>query len=239
MTWLTDVINFVLPPRCLNCGRILAENTGLCASCFDEIAFITKPYCRKCGHPLETAAVSGERMLCGRCLKTNNRPFRLCRSAFAYDEASKNLILNFKFRDKTENARFLAQVMYVAGEDIFNAGIDVIVPVPLHFLRLLGRRYNQSALLARQLSGLSGCPADCTSVVKHRRTRPQVELSGLARVRNVKGAFTVKHPKMIAGKRVLLVDDVLTTGSTLKECAMVLKKAGAKSVDALTVARVV
>lgn len=239
MSWRTDILNFILPPRCLNCGRILTENTGLCASCFDEITFITQPYCRKCGHPLETAAASGEGMLCGRCLKTNNRPFRFSRSAFAYDEASKNLILNFKFRDKTENARFLAQTMYVAGEDIFKAGIDVIVPVPLHFLRLLGRRYNQSALLARQLSKLSGCPADCTSVVKHRRTRPQVELSGLARVRNVKGAFSVNRPALIAGKRILLVDDVLTTGSTLKECALALKRAGAKSVDTLTVARVV
>lgn len=239
MSLWADILNFILPPRCLKCGKILKENTGLCADCFDEINFITRPFCRKCGHPLENAVSDDSSLLCGSCLKKTSRPFRLSRSAFAYDEASKGLIVGFKFNDKTENAKFLAQTMFVAGEDIFKAGIDVIVPVPLHLTRLINRRYNQSALLARQLAKLSGCPADSTSFVKHRRTRPQVELTGIARVRNVRNAFSVKNPEKIKGKRVLLIDDVLTTGSTLKECALALKKAGAKSVDTLTAARVI
>ena len=134
-------------------------------------------------------------MLCASCLRKKRFPFRLSRSALCYDEASKNLILAFKFMDRTENARLLAAMLKVAGEDIFKAGVDVIVPVPLHYTRL-------------------------------------------ERVRNVKYAFSVPHPEKLAGKRVVLIDDVLTTGSTLKECAAALKKAGVRSVDALTVARV-
>ena len=239
MSWLTDIINYILPPRCLKCGKPLVTNTGLCEECFSEINFITSPYCYKCGHPLETDSFSNAKMLCGRCMRRHNHLFRLSRSAFAYDEASKNLITNFKFCDKTENARFLAQTMFVAGKDIFENGIDMIIPIPLHFRRLVVRRYNQSALLAQELSKLSNCQAECTCVIKHRHTRPQVELSGLARVRNVKGAFWVKYPERVKNKRILLVDDVVTTGSTLRECALVLKKAGAKSVDTLTVARVI
>ena len=155
-----------------------------------------------------------------------------------YDEASKNLILAFKFMDRTENARLLAAMLKVAGEDIFKAGVDVIVPVPLHYTRLVKRRYNQAALLARELGRYTGLPVDCFSLVRHRKTRPQVEFSGFERVRNVKNAFSVPHPEKLAGKRVVLIDDVLTTGSTLKECAAALKKAGVRSVDALTVARV-
>lgn len=174
-----------------------------------------------------------------RLLSAQKRfPFRLSRSALCYDEASKNLILAFKFMDRTENARLLAAMLKVAGEDIFKAGVDVIVPVPLHYTRLVKRRYNQAALLARELGRYTGLPVDCFSLVRHRKTRPQVEFSGFERVRNVKNAFSVPHPEKLAGKRVVLIDDVLTTGSTLKECAAALKKAGVRSVDALTVARV-
>lgn len=172
------------------------------------------------------------------CLRKKRFPFRLSRSALCYDEASKNLILAFKFMDRTENARLLAAMLKVAGEDIFKAGVDVIVPVPLHYTRLVKRRYNQAALLARELGRYTGLPVDCFSLVRHRKTRPQVEFSGFERVRNVKNAFSVPHPEKLAGKRVVLIDDVLTTGSTLKECAAALKKAGVRSVDALTVARV-
>ena len=163
-------------------------------------------------------------MLCASCLRKKRFPFRLSRSALCYDEASKNLILAFKFMDRTENARLLAAMLKVAGEDIFKAGVK--------------RRYNQAALLARELGRYTGLPVDCFSLVRHRKTRPQVEFSGFERVRNVKNAFSVPHPEKLAGKRVVLIDDVLTTGSTLKECAAALKKAGVRSVDALTVARV-
>lgn len=234
---LYKILNSILPPRCIKCGKILYEEDGLCPDCFNEISFITQPYCQKCGHPFETEP-DGHKMICGACLKTKHRPFRMSRSAFKYDEGSKNLILSLKFMDKTENAKVLARWLRLAGKDIFAAGVDEIVPIPLHYTRLIKRRYNQSALLAKELSKLVRLPVDYDCVERHKKTRPQVEFSGHDRVRNVKDAFRAKHPDKIRGKRIVLIDDVITTGSTLKECALALKRAGAKSVDTLTVARV-
>jgi len=231
------LLDSILPRRCRKCGQILTIEGELCEKCLNELNFIFPPYCRKCGHPLSEKEARGK-MLCASCLRKKRFPFRLSRSALCYDEASKNLILAFKFMDRTENARLLAAMLKVAGEDIFKAGVDVIVPVPLHYTRLVKRRYNQAALLARELGRYTGLPVDCFSLVRHKKTRPQVEFSGFERVRNVKNAFSVPHPEKLAGKRVVLIDDVLTTGSTLKECAAALKKAGVRSVDALTVARV-
>ena len=122
--------------------------------------------------------------------------------------------------------------------DIWKEGADIIIPIPLHYTRLIKRRYNQSGLLAKELGKITGLKVDYTSVIRHKKTRPQVEFSGRERIKNVKGVFSVKHPEKIKGKRIVLIDDVMTTGSTMKECAMALRKAGAKSVDALTVARV-
>lgn len=238
LSFFQKIIDAVLPPRCLKCGKVLNGESGLCADCFNEIDFIAKPYCKKCGRPFAEVR-QGEGLVCGECMKKRHSPFRLNRSAVKYNEHSKNLILAFKFMDKTDNAPLLAKWLKLAGKDIFEAGVDMIIPVPLHYMRLLKRRYNQSSLLARELGRLSGVAVDYSSVVRHRHTRPQVEFSGSARVKNIKGAFTVKHPEKIKGKRVVLIDDVMTTGSTLKECALALKKAGAKSVDTLTVARVV
>lgn len=233
----SKILNAVLPPRCILCGRVLSEDDGLCPECFNEINFISRPYCARCGRPFTEAASTAE-TLCPACIKSDNRPFRMSRSAFHYDDASKNLILGLKFLDRTENAGILARFMFQAGRDIWTQGADLLLPIPLHYTRLIKRRYNQSALLAKELEKLVQIPVDYNSVVRHKKTRPQVEFSGKERVQNVKGAFSVRHPSQILNKRVVLIDDVMTTGSTLKECAQVLLKAGAASVDALTVARV-
>ena len=238
MSVWSEIINWILPPRCLKCGKILPEDTGLCQSCLDSFNFISGAYCKKCGFPLDNAE-NNRSLLCGSCLSHKRSPFRLSRSACVYDEASKPLILDFKFRDKTDNAGILARMMLVAGRDIWEKGVDAMIPVPLHYTRLLKRRFNQSALLAREINKLNGVPYDFESLVRRRKTRPQVEFSGHERVKNVKGAFVVKNPARVSGKRILLLDDVMTTGSTLKECALALKQAGAKSVDTLTIARVV
>ena len=228
-----------LPRRCRKCGKILSNEGELCENCLEELNFIYPPYCQKCGHPVaEGSFQSKDKILCPTCIKKKRSFFRLSRSALYYDNSSKNLILAFKFMDKTENAHLLGAMLKVAGKDIFAQGVDVIIPVPLHYFRLIKRRYNQSALLAEELSRYTGIPVDCLSLVRHKNTKPQVEFSGAERVKNVKKAFAVVHPEKIKGKRVVLIDDVLTTGSTLKECAVALKKAGAKSVDTLTVARV-
>ena len=234
---LNKIIEIFLPPRCIKCGAILAQD-GLCAECYNELNFISAPYCHKCGHPFE-AQNTGKKMLCATCSKKKKTPFRYNRSALCYDEASKNLILALKFMDKTENAKVLAKWLNIAGKDIWKEGVDILVPIPLHYTRLVKRKYNQSALLAKELSKLCHVPVDYTSVIKHKATKPQVAFSGKERIQNVKGVFSVKHQDKIKGKRVVLIDDVMTTGSTLKECALAIKAAGAKSVDTLTVARVI
>ena len=186
--------------------------------------------CRKCGQIL---TIEGE--LCEKCLNELNFIFppycRKCGHPLSEKEARGKMLCASCLRKK----RFPFRLSRSA---LFKAGVDVIVPVPLHYTRLVKRRYNQAALLARELGRYTGLPVDCFSLVRHRKTRPQVEFSGFERVRNVKNAFSVPHPEKLAGKRVVLIDDVLTTGSTLKECAAALKKAGVRSVDALTVARV-
>lgn len=235
--FFSRIIDILLPPRCISCGKIVIGSDSLCEDCFNEINFIAKPYCSKCGHPFEEAP-SDKKLLCACCMQKKRTPFRLSRSALRYDDVSKQMVLSFKFMDKTENAIAFAKWLKFAGNDIFNEGVDVIIPIPLHFSRLLKRRYNQSALLAKELSKITGIKVDYTTVIRHRKTKPQVEFCGHARVSNVKDAFSVKHPEKLKGLRVVLIDDVMTTGSTLKECALALKKAGVKSVDTLTVARV-
>lgn len=233
------ILNCFLPPRCGKCGKILECDSGLCSNCIEDIEFIREPYCQKCGQPFEFLELHGGKMLCGNCLKNTRSLFRMSRSAFAYNQSSKSLITDFKFHDKTENAKLLALIMWVAGKDIFEAGVDIIIPVPLHYARLIKRRYNQSALIGNELSRLSKISIDYTSLRRIKNTRPQVELSGHERQSNVRNVFNVINNKNIVGKRVLLIDDVLTTGATLKECAKTLKKAGAKSVDTLTAGRVI
>lgn len=237
-TLIEKITDFLLPYRCLKCGKILTSAGYLCDSCVSDINFITSPYCHKCGTPLYTDN-NGASQLCSNCSLPKKSFYRFARSALVYDNSDKNLIIAFKFFDKTENANLLAAMLKVAGKDIFDSGADIIIPVPLHYTRLIKRRYNQSVLLADKLSKMVNIPVDRFSLVRHRKTRPQTEFSGRERITNVKDAFSVKFPDKIRNKRIILIDDVMTTGSTLKECAGALRKAQAKSVDILTVARVV
>ena len=233
------MLDLILPPRCKKCGKIICDDDALCDDCFNELNFISAPYCQRCGIPFED--VGGKpphNWLCAECARDKHPWFRLCRSALHYDEFGKALIIALKFYDRTDDARILAKWMKLAGKDIWAQGVDVIVPIPLHYTRLIKRKYNQAAMLAVELSKLTGIPVDLTHLIRHRKTRPQVEFSGHVRVKNVKGAFSIKSIKAFQGKRVLLVDDVLTTGSTLKECAKAIAKAKPKSIDLLTAARV-
>ena len=238
MSILKDILNFLLPPRCINCGKIISDDIGLCGECFNNITFISEPYCKCCGYPFDENLSVSPNMMCPMCLKNHRKLFRYSRMAIKYEKISKNMILAFKFMDKTENAKVFAKWLKVAGKDIFEEGADVLVPVPLHYKRLIKRRYNQSALLAQELSVLISIPTDVKSLVKIKSTKPQVSYSGKARVKNIQGAFAVKYSDNIKGKRVVLIDDVKTTGSTLNECAKALLKAGAISVDYLTIAGV-
>lgn len=239
MNILRLLLNAILPPRCIKCGKILSENNGLCAKCFQKISFIAEPYCQCCGKPLIEAANSGNSalMMCAQCLKNKRKIIQMQRASFIYNDVSKDLILNLKFRDKTLSAEALAKMMFRAGHDIWLEEPDLLIPVPMHRLRLIKRRFNQAALLAKHLSKQTLIPVDYSSLVRIENTVPQVNLSGAARRNNLKHAFVVKNVAAIKNKKVVIIDDVKTTGSTLLECAKALHKAGAACIYALSIAQ--
>jgi ComF family protein len=235
--WIRLAVDAVLPPVCLSCGAMVGEPGTLCPSCWSQVDFLSAPQCAACGHPFEVEA--GPQALCGRCL-TRPPPWRRARAVFRYDDASKSLILRFKHADRLEGAPTFARWLARAGAELL-AETDLIVPVPLHRWRLLARRYNQAAVLANALGRLTGRAVAPDLLVRRRRTPPQGHLDRDERRRNVKDAFAVRPGRrtMLPGRRVLLIDDVLTTGATAAECATVLCRGGAASVDVLTLGRVV
>lgn len=230
--WLLDVL---IPPRCLKCGAVTDMPGTLCPACWESVTFLSAPCCACCGTPFDIDLGPGA--LCGACSARRPR-FERARSVFRYDESSRALILRFKHADRTGGAKTFGRWMARAGAELLTDA-DLILPVPLHPFRLLKRRYNQSALLGWELAKLSGKPCRVDVLARVRHTKPQGTMGRAGRSRNLKGAFVVRTPSAIQGKRVLLIDDVLTSGATLSECAKVLLAAGAAAVDVLTLARVV
>ncbi|VDS04986.1 DNA utilization protein GntX [Devosia equisanguinis] len=233
----TMVLDQLYPPCCAGCGVPLMGDDGLCARCFVALRPITAPYCPVLGLPFEVdlgaEARSAEAL-------ADPPPFERARAAVQYGEVAGTLVSRLKYGDRPELARLCARLMVGAGAD-FWADKPVLVPVPLHASRLRFRRYNQSMLLAREIAHLVGLRVDPHLVRRKRRTRQQVGLSEDGRARNVQGAFEA-HPQLLErlrGSRVVLVDDVYTTGATVKAATRALRKAGVTQVDVLTFARVV
>lgn len=209
----------------------------MCGDCWREIDFIRPPQCAACGLPFEYD--HGVNAVCGACAR--QRPlFGRARAAMRYGDVSARLIIGFKHGDRTHGAPAFARLMARAGSDLLPEA-DLIVPVPLHRWRLAARRYNQAAVLARALARLCEVPAAVDHLLRIRRTSSQGRMSASARTRNVRGAFAVRAAAAsgIEGRRLLLVDDVFTTGATVAECSRVLLEAGAGAVDVLTLARTV
>lgn len=230
-------INVLLPPQCLGCARMVDKPGTLCGPCWERVDFLGPPLCARCGYPFEFD--HGEDALCGDCVR-QPPAFDRARAVVRYDEASRDLILGFKHADRTYAAPAFAGWMARAGAALL-AEAEVIAPVPLHRLRLFSRRYNQAALLAHGLSRASGVGIVPDLLVRKKHTRPQGRLSRSQRALNIQGAFAVKAGRKadLKGRRVLLIDDVLTTGVTAAACAKALRRAGAGAVDVLTLARVV
>jgi len=231
------VVDALLPPLCLCCHGVVAEPGTLCAGCWSKVAFLAPPFCAVCGLPFELDPGIGA--VCGDCIASPPR-FGRARAVLRYDDASRVLFLRFKHGDRLEGVPAFARWMARAGADVL-AGADLLVPVPLHRWRLASRRYNQAALLALGVARECGVPAEPGLLLRRRRTPPQGHLGHDARARNVAGAFEVapRLKTVLAGKRVVLVDDVLTSGATVDECAKVLRAGGAVGIDVLTLGRVV
>lgn len=235
---LRAVLDLVYPPLCVCCRRPVADPYNLCSQCWSKASFLDGPECARCGAPFELD--SGPGTLCAAC-HAHPPAFERARSVMRYDDASKAPILALKRADRLDVVPAFARWLARSGRSLLDEA-DLIVPVPLHRRRLWSRRFNQAALLANALSRLSRVPTDPLLLVRTRATKSQgVMPSARARRRNVRGAFEVAPGKdaAIRGRRVLLVDDVFTTGATLEACAKALKRAGAAEVLALTLARVV
>lgn len=231
------LLDTLYPPVCLSCDAPVATANTLCAACFRQLRPITAPMCPVLGLPFEVSlgpeARSAEAI-------ADPPPFERARAAVVYNDIARALVGKLKYGDRPELARFCARLMAQAGHEL--VGPDaVLVPVPLHRARQFARRYNQSTELARAVGKLTGLPVDPLLVRRRKATRQQVGLSGEARRRNVAGAFQASADvaSRLRGRRVIVIDDVVTTGSTVKAVTRALQKAGVEHIDVLSLARVV
>ncbi len=232
------LLDALLPPQCLTCDAPVGAPGQFCAACFRRTAFVTDPCCGCCGRPFGSALQGGASGLCTDC-RAHPPSWTSARAALRYDDQARRILLPFKHGDRIETARALAPHMARAGAALL-AAADWLVPVPLHRRRLLSRRYNQSALLAQHLSRLSGRPTVLDGLRRTRATPSLGHKTGTERRAEVAGAFAVRPSRQgrLADARVLLIDDVMTSGATADACARALLAAGAARVDVLVAARV-
>ena len=230
----TTALNLLLPPTCTACDTTVSAPGQLCAPCFAALTFITPPFCTTCGLPFATAG----QPVCPTC-QADPPPWRQARAALMYDRASQALILPFKHADRTEIAHTLALHMQRAGAALL-AEADLLVPVPLHRWRLLHRRFNQSALLAAALARRTARPSLPDALRRVRVTQSLGHLPAARRAALLMGAINVRPGRAaaVAGRRILLIDDVLTSGATARACTRALLDAGAGRVDVLVASRV-
>jgi ComF family protein len=224
------------PSLCLACHNRTAAHDALCAGCLRQVTFITPPLCHRLDLPL-TFGSDGPQI--SAAAAADPPPYDRARAAAVFGGVVRELIHGFKYADRHEGRRLLARWMMGAGHELL-ADADLIVPVPMTRWRLMRRQFNQAALLAREVAHLSGVPFDPFALVKTKTTPEQVGSSATQRAANVAGAFAVAAAvrDRVAGGKVLVVDDVITTGATVGACARTLRTAGAARIDVLAAAMV-
>jgi ComF family protein len=234
---LRAAVDIVYPPSCIACQAATGEAQALCPACWGEMRFIERPYCERLGTPF--AVDLGDGMVSPAAI-ADPPVFARARAVCRFDGTARELVHRLKYGDRTDLALTMARMMTQAGRELLPEA-DVIVPVPLHRFRLWTRRFNQAAALAQVVAQRSGVPLAPLALARVKRTRQQVGLTRAQRADNLQGAFKVPPAArpQIEGRRVLLVDDVLTTGATGNAAARALLRGGARTVDILTFARVV
>jgi len=240
MSFFYRLLDFILPTSCSFCNSSVGGSLVpyFCASCWADFSSIDGPVCPRCGKPFdspETLSHSPDH----RCLACRQAPpvFDQALSIGYFEGPLREAIHQFKYRPCRALGKPLAAWMAVNIRPV--SYIDCIIPVPLHVARLRQRGFNQALILAHELSRAFSLPLSFDNLKRVRPTRPQVELTGTERIKNVAGAFALRRPGELKDRDVLLIDDVFTTGATMNECARVLKDAGASRVTALTLARAV
>jgi competence protein ComFC len=238
---LRRILGFVFPQNCISCGgRIEEEEHFLCAPCKGDIGLIQQPYCFQCGVPADLSyAYPHEEFVCGDCRKS---PFEFdqARSLGFYDTVLRTTIHQFKYRKQMGVLSEINLLLknYFQENPGFGRGFTVS-PIPLHYNKMKERGFDQAFLIARQVARILKLPLEGGLLRRVKATLPQATMTRVERARNIKGAFEINRPELIAGKNILLIDDVFTTGATVNEAAKVLKKKGAGKIFVLTLGRVV
>jgi ComF family protein len=229
-------VDALYPPTCLACRAATEAQGALCPRCWSEMRFIERPFCERLGTPFEQDL--GEGLISPQAI-ADPPVFARARAVARFEDGpARKLAHRLKYSDRAELARPIGRWMARAGADIL-ADADLIAPVPLHPTRLWRRRFNQAAMLAREVSRATGKPCDVGALLRVKATPSQVGLSRAQRAENVQGTFRVAEGARVRGRKVALIDDVLTSGATANAAARVLLRAGASSVDVLVFARVV
>lgn len=231
---ILTMLDFIFPTPCLNCGTIEIDRGGsFCFDCWKDLIFIKNPYCEICGLPF--SYIENDDLICDTC--HSFAPFYdQARCIFVYNDIIKTPILRLKHGDQTQISKSFAHLLSQNFKHK-NECIDLIIPIPLHWKRLFKRQYNQAALIAQHFGKFINKPVNFSCFMRLKNTKSQGKQTKNARFDNLKDAFEVKNPSIIANKTILLIDDVMTTGSTLDQAAKALKKSGAKRVLCYCVAR--
>lgn len=236
---MQGALHMIYPPACISCGTGVISDFGLCADCWRATPFIGGLVCDGCGAPLQGSDDAGAPLHCDDCL-TIARPWARGRAALVYKDNARALVLALKHGDRMELARPAAAWLHRASTAILQPDM-LIAPIPLHWMRLFKRRYNQAALLSARLAALAGLE-HCPDLLTRARATPSQEGRGRdGRFANVQGAFTPTKAQAarMLGRHVLLVDDVMTSGATFAAAAETCLAAGARGVSVLALARVV
>ena len=231
-------IDLIFPPRCSACGEKLSkEDPSLyfCSTCLDQFRFLAPPLCPLCGSPYTDK--TSESHLCQACL-LSPPPFTAARFVASYEGVMQDALHRFKYGGDTHVGEALGEIMASFAWPLFEIrDYSMIIPVPLHVKKLRERGFNQALILSKVIAKHHRLKLDYLSLRRTKFTQPQTALGKKARQTNVIGVFDVAHPENLKGEKVILIDDVYTTGSTLMECARTLKKAGVATIAVLTMAR--
>lgn len=226
------LINLFFPAKCIICESISVEE-NICTDCWSNLTFITKPYCYKCSNPFNFE--NDEKALCGYCIM-NEPKYDQALSILKYDDYSKKLIHKFKYNDQLHILDYLSRLMLNLGHELIEKS-DIIVPVAMHKQKLLKRGFNQSALLAAKIAQKTKLQYIPDLLIKQHNKASQAGLERKERLKNIQGNFQLNKDFDIKGKRIILIDDVITTGATVNECCKMLRKGKPAKIYVLTLAK--